>query len=58
MIGPATVQVLRVAERSHSHSHPSGINALDYPTWLLKNTKALQTSPHTFMPWDYQDQNR
>ncbi|VBB42109.1 transposase (fragment) [uncultured Desulfatiglans sp.] len=38
--------------------HLSGINALDYPTRLLKNTKALQTSPHTFMPWDYQDQNR
>jgi len=36
----------------------SGVNPLDYLTWLLKNTKALQTFPHTFMPWHYQDQNR
>lgn len=34
----------------------AGVNPLDYLTWLLKNTQALQTSPQTFMPWHYDSQ--
>lgn len=31
----------------------TGVNPLDYLTWLFKNARELQKSPKCFMPWDY-----
>ena len=32
----------------------SGVNPLDYLTWLLKNAKKLEKSPKKYMPWHYE----
>ena len=30
-----------------------GVNPLDYLTWVLKNSDALQTCPENYLPWNY-----
>jgi len=32
----------------------SGVNPLDYLTWLLKNAKELEKSPQKYMPWHHE----
>jgi hypothetical protein len=31
----------------------SGVNPLDYLTWLLKNTEGIKTTPEKFIPWHF-----
>jgi len=31
----------------------SGVNPLEYITWLLKNEMQLSKSPESYMPWNY-----
>jgi transposase len=35
----------------------TGVNPLNYLTWVLKNLKKLQINPSDFLPWNYQDDN-